>query len=335
MGVADEVRVRLIDLDRVIDLRHRVLRAGLPRETAVFSGDEAETSVHLGAFDGERLIGCATLHLNEYEGAPAWQLRGMAVDDGYRGGGVGSRLLRAIDQIVRARGKIRQLWCNARLPAHAFYERNGWRVDSEPFEVPTAGPHVRMSRRLADPLVYAPGPVFSRRRSARQHALMMLVGSGIVVGCIIAAFEWLVGRFGAPMWFRYFLYPLLAVVVVGVCIVALRLLRRGGFWEARIEGDTLYLTRPGRATRVIPVEQIDRWIRRWVTRKTAESETETTLCHELCLRDGQRIRLDLYHIGSLRPLRRALRQANPRIAVETLRGLQRRADDTRRPSLPA
>jgi len=42
----------------------------------------------------------------------------------------------------------RLLWCNARVPAVGFYESLGWRVVSERFEIPTAGPHVKMVRRL-------------------------------------------------------------------------------------------------------------------------------------------------------------------------------------------
>ena len=40
------------------------------------------------------------------------------------------------------------LWCNARTPAVGFYENMRWRVVSAPFEIPTAGPHVKMVKRL-------------------------------------------------------------------------------------------------------------------------------------------------------------------------------------------
>ena len=42
-----------------------------------------------------------------------------------------------------------QLWCNARTPAVGFYQRMGWAVVSDVFEIPTAGPHVRMTKRLS------------------------------------------------------------------------------------------------------------------------------------------------------------------------------------------
>ena len=75
-----EFEVRPTTLDEILGLRHRVLRAGLPRETSLFGGDEAPTTRHLAAMDRDGLVvGCATLHLNELNGETAWQLRGMAV----------------------------------------------------------------------------------------------------------------------------------------------------------------------------------------------------------------------------------------------------------------
>lgn len=138
---------RRASLEEIVDLRHAVLRAGLPREAAVFAGDEAEASRHFGAFDGATVVGCATLHANSWEGEPAWQLRGMASDPGYRGRGVGRGLLRFLEGDIADAG-MRLLWCNARVPAAGFYEAMGWSVRSDAFDIPTAGPHYRMVKRL-------------------------------------------------------------------------------------------------------------------------------------------------------------------------------------------
>ena len=40
------------------------------------------------------------------------------------------------------------MWCNARTPAVGFYQRHGWVVASEEFEVKTAGPHFKMTLKL-------------------------------------------------------------------------------------------------------------------------------------------------------------------------------------------
>jgi GNAT superfamily N-acetyltransferase len=140
------VRVELSSVERIMPLRHAVLRAGLPVETARFAGDEAASSRHWTALDeAERVIGCVTLHLNAWEGRPAYQLRGMAVAAEAQRRGIGRELLRAAEAFVRGT-EVGTMWCNARTPAAGFYEVHGWRVVSAVFEIPTAGPHVKMVR---------------------------------------------------------------------------------------------------------------------------------------------------------------------------------------------
>jgi predicted GNAT family N-acyltransferase len=146
------VEIRAASASEVIDLRHEILRAGLPRETAVFDGDAAPTTRHIVAVTaGGRVVGCATVHLNQWNGRPAWQLRGMATAADFRGRGLGRRMLAYLESAVLAGSPVRQMWCNARVPAAGFYQRLGWRVVSEAFEIPTAGPHVRMTRELPPP----------------------------------------------------------------------------------------------------------------------------------------------------------------------------------------
>jgi GNAT superfamily N-acetyltransferase len=150
--MVDDVEVRRASPAEVIDLRHAVLRQGLPRSEAVFPGDDAPTSLHYGAFRAGRIVCCATLHANLWQGEPAWQLRGMATAPELRRQGLGRRVLAQMEQDLRAmaaRGEAPLLlWCNARVPAVAFYREMGWEVVSEQFDIPTAGPHVRMMKRL-------------------------------------------------------------------------------------------------------------------------------------------------------------------------------------------
>lgn len=141
--------VRRVSADAVIDVRHRVLRQGMPRESAVFEGDDEPTAIHLGAFDSNgTIVGCVSLLRREWKGEPAWQMRGMAVDESLRKSGVGAALLAEVDRIIAASDFSKQNWCNARLVAKGFYERHGWKVESELFDIPHAGPHHVMSKRL-------------------------------------------------------------------------------------------------------------------------------------------------------------------------------------------
>jgi GNAT superfamily N-acetyltransferase len=138
------VIVRSVTSGEIINLRHAVLRAGLPREAAFFDGDDDPGSAHFGAFDGDTLIACVTLHRVPFDAHPAWQLRGMAVAEGHQKRGVGARLLAAAEAHAAGSGYSSLLWCNARSPAVGFYARHGWQAVGEEFEIPTAGPHVRM-----------------------------------------------------------------------------------------------------------------------------------------------------------------------------------------------
>ena len=146
-----KVELRRARLAEVIDLRHAVLRQGLPRDAAVFEGDEAPTTRHYGAFAGGEAVCCATLHAVPWEAEPAWQLRGMATAPHLRGKGVGRELMEVIEsELLREASSVpRLLWCNARVPAAGFYQTLGWRIVSDEFEIPTAGPHFRMVKRLA------------------------------------------------------------------------------------------------------------------------------------------------------------------------------------------
>ena len=140
--------IRRVELEQIVDLRHEILRAGLPRETAIFEGDHHPEARHYGAFDGSRLVGCVTLHPSRWEQLPAWQLRGMAVAADRQNNGIGKNLIHFLEADL-ADSPVRQLWCNARVPAASFYERLGWKIVSPPFEIPTAGPHVKMTKRLS------------------------------------------------------------------------------------------------------------------------------------------------------------------------------------------
>ena len=132
--------VQRVVVPDLIELRHRVLLPGESRAEAHFAGDDDPGTIHFGAFDLDRLVGCVTIMQRPHAGTPAWQLRGMAVEADCQRRGVGSTLIAAVDQVVTSHA-IRRMWCNARSPAIAFYERHGWVVNGEEFVIPPAGPH--------------------------------------------------------------------------------------------------------------------------------------------------------------------------------------------------
>jgi predicted GNAT family N-acyltransferase len=151
MSDAPHVLIRAAHTEELIDLRHAILRTGLPRELAYFDGDDEPTTHHVVAELAGKIVGCATILRRPWDGRSAWQLRGMAVVDELRGSGIGTRLLAELERIVRdpQPPQSLQLWCNARLQAKRFYERHGWRVASDEFHIERAGPHLKMTKLLA------------------------------------------------------------------------------------------------------------------------------------------------------------------------------------------
>src|SRR5690349_21858872 len=88
-------------------LRKHVLRRGIADPDVHYPQDDDPRSFHLGAYDGDRLVGVAsfTPAPTPYrEGAAAWQLRGMAVDDPQQRGGTGGRIIEEAVARVRAEG---------------------------------------------------------------------------------------------------------------------------------------------------------------------------------------------------------------------------------------
>lgn len=141
-GVVEEVSV-----DALIDLRHRVLRAGRPRETAQMPGDDAPGTRHFRLTREHRTLAIVSVMVAPFPGepgreapddGPTHQLRGMAVEPDLHGQGLGSQLLKAVQSEYEA------LWCNARIRAVPFYARHGWAVLGASFDVPEIGLHHRM-----------------------------------------------------------------------------------------------------------------------------------------------------------------------------------------------
>ncbi len=139
--------IRAIAPERTHALRQRILRRHQPISEMEYPGDREADTVHLGAFDAERLVGIASLYREPWREDPRpgdWRLRGMTVEDRLRGAGVGAALLQAcIDHVRGAGGK--RLWCNARTPAQGFYERFGLTTRSAVWEEEGIGPHVVMA----------------------------------------------------------------------------------------------------------------------------------------------------------------------------------------------
>ena len=133
-------------------LRHRVLRAGQPAASVNTASDAHPDAAAFAARTGDgTVVGTVIVAPERCPFLPdrpdAWRLRGMATDEAWRSRGVGTRLLDAALAHIRAAGGA-LVWCNARVPARAFYERAGFRVHGDEWVDPVIGPHVAMARPL-------------------------------------------------------------------------------------------------------------------------------------------------------------------------------------------
>lgn len=137
------MRIDAVEAERIVPLRHRILRPEQPIEVVRYPSDDTPGSIHLAAFDGERIIGCATALVAQAPGRaePAYQLRGMAVEPEYRNQGIGARLLARIELGVKAHG-YPLIWCNGRVVAANFYRRHGWSEASDVFDIVGIPHHV-------------------------------------------------------------------------------------------------------------------------------------------------------------------------------------------------
>jgi len=147
-------QARQVDVSELLELRTRILRPSFPPGAlAHFDGDDELTSRHFALFDEhDRCVACLTLMSRptpEAPDRPAVQLRGMAVDAALQKQGLGARLLDfALGRAAVAFLPARVVWCNARIRARSFYERAGFQVIGDVFEVVGVGPHVVMWREL-------------------------------------------------------------------------------------------------------------------------------------------------------------------------------------------
>jgi GNAT superfamily N-acetyltransferase len=142
------ITYRKATLGEILPLRDEVLIRGTDRDSPAFPEDQDPSTHHMGAFRNGTNIACLSLMYAPYEDRNAFQLRGMAVNPEYQGTGVGKSLLNFAERWVVRNTSTRVLWCNARIAAVRFYEKQGWEVVSEQFLIAGVGLHHRMVRKM-------------------------------------------------------------------------------------------------------------------------------------------------------------------------------------------
>ncbi|MDP6044481.1 MAG: GNAT family N-acetyltransferase [Phycisphaerae bacterium] len=126
----------------ILAMRDRLLRRplGLTWSPEDLAGESEQ--FHFGLFDdAQTLIACVVIKPLDAHTA---KLRQMAVDEACRFTGVGSFLIRGVEEILRSRG-FQRIEMDARDTAVGFYRKLGYQTQGDQFTQVTI-PHFRMTR---------------------------------------------------------------------------------------------------------------------------------------------------------------------------------------------
>lgn len=127
-------------------LRHVILRPGQSVSEVTYEADEHPESGHYGVFVEGVLVAVGTVLPEHTDGKTVggvWRIRGMAVKTEVQKSGFGAQVLLACLGHVKTR-KAKLLWGNARTPVLKFYEKFGFKVVGEEFDLPGGGPHKKI-----------------------------------------------------------------------------------------------------------------------------------------------------------------------------------------------
>lgn len=142
---------RLITPEETRPLRYLVLWPHKPNvQSCVIDIDHREDAMHVGAFQGEELIGICSLfqmHTPKLPDEKQYRLRAMATHPDVRGSGAGKAVVEEALRQVQEKG-VDVLWCDARKVALGFYSRMGFDLIDAWYEVPIIGPHKLMYYRF-------------------------------------------------------------------------------------------------------------------------------------------------------------------------------------------
>ena len=137
------IEIEKITAFETIIVRHPVLRPGRPIESCHFDGDDLPTTSHFGLFLENQLAGVISAFKAQnklFSEENQYQIRGMAVLSEFQKKGFGEALLEYCENEIRLKsGNL--IWFNARETAIGFYEKSGYEILGDPFEIPDVGPH--------------------------------------------------------------------------------------------------------------------------------------------------------------------------------------------------
>ena len=116
--------IKKINAEKTFQIRHPILRKGLPLDSCKFENDDDENSIHLCAIENNELIAVISALPNICPFFPekkAFQIRGLAVIEKFRRRGIASALIKETEITLRNKFSIELIWLNSRTIASKLY----------------------------------------------------------------------------------------------------------------------------------------------------------------------------------------------------------------------
>lgn len=142
--------LKIVKSDDLLNLRSKILRNNLDPNLCRFPGDKEINSFHIGAFNGNTLIGGVSVMKNECkkkELPNCFQLRGLFVDKEFQHNGIGKTIVNFVENRLRNSG-VNYLWMNARESAVLFYLKLNYSNSKISYVINEIGLHYLMYKKL-------------------------------------------------------------------------------------------------------------------------------------------------------------------------------------------
>ncbi len=145
------MKIELITALQTRELRQTVLRPNQHKDDLHYPGDDDFLTRHFAVFFDEEIIGIISIYQENSAVFPycqsQWRIRGMAVLPEYRQQGLATKLyINSENYVLDKKGEL--IWCNARVSAVPFYQKLGFIIHGEEFNLPGIGPHYVMWKRI-------------------------------------------------------------------------------------------------------------------------------------------------------------------------------------------
>ena len=144
------VKIKIISLEETYQIRKEVLRKNIDLPYT-FNGDQEKETIHLGLYLNNNLTGVVSFMKSTHKDLKGeqYQLGGMAILHEFQGEGYGNILI--LNGIEKLKNKqIDIVWCNARVSALHFYQKNGFQIIGDEFDIPKIGGHFVMYKNIID-----------------------------------------------------------------------------------------------------------------------------------------------------------------------------------------